>query len=99
VILEAQASGLATLAVDEGGPRSLIEHDLSGLLVAAETAPLARALTELASDPMRRARLARGGLRAVRARTWEAALGRLADGYRRALPERASQDVHEFVAA
>jgi glycosyltransferase involved in cell wall biosynthesis/predicted metal-dependent phosphoesterase TrpH len=99
VILEAQASGLATLAVDEGGPRSLIEHDLSGLLVAAETEPLACALAELAGDPLRRARLARGGLQAVRARTWEAALGRLADGYRRALPATTSQDVHKFVAA
>jgi glycosyltransferase involved in cell wall biosynthesis/predicted metal-dependent phosphoesterase TrpH len=99
VILEAQASGLATLAVDEGGPRSLIEHDISGLLVAAAVRPLARALTELAGDPLRRARLAQGGVRAVRARTWEAALGRLGDGYRRALREQESQDVHEFVAA
>jgi hypothetical protein len=39
----------------------------------------------LAADPGERGRLARGGLAAVRERTWDAALGRLADGWGRAL--------------
>jgi len=40
---------------------------------------------ELAGAPALRQRLARGGLAAVSERTWERALERLGDGYRRAL--------------
>jgi len=40
---------------------------------------------DLAASPLRRSALAAGGLRAVRARTWERTLALLGDGYRRAL--------------
>jgi glycosyltransferase involved in cell wall biosynthesis/predicted metal-dependent phosphoesterase TrpH len=85
VILEAQASGLAVVAVAEGGPRSLIENRVSGLLCAPEAEALAAAVVELAGSPLLRERLARAGLASVRARTWERALDRLAAGYRRVL--------------
>ena len=85
VILEAQASGLPVVAVAAGGPLSLIEDRVSGLLRAPEAGALADALLELAESPLLRERLARAGLAAVRERTWERALERLADGYRRAL--------------
>jgi len=87
VILEAQASGLPVIALATGGPLSLIEHRASGLLCEADAGQLADAVLELAAAPLLRARLAGGGLRAVRARTWERTLQRLADGYRRALLE------------
>jgi glycosyltransferase involved in cell wall biosynthesis/predicted metal-dependent phosphoesterase TrpH len=92
VILEAQASGLPVIAVAEGGPLSLIEDGVSGLLREADAGALAEALLELAASPLRRERLARAALRSVRARTWERALGLLGDGYTRALTdaERAS---------
>jgi hypothetical protein len=65
VILEAQASGLAVLAVD------------------AEA--LAAALAGLAGRPSMRAQLGAAGVEAARGRSWERALGQLADGYVRAL--------------
>jgi hypothetical protein len=46
---------------------------------------LAATVVELAGDPVRRRRLAAGGLAAVAERSWERALGRPADGYHRAL--------------
>ena len=93
VILEAQASGLAVIALARGGPLSLIEHRVSGLLCEPDAALLAGALLELARSPLLREHLALGGLRAVRTRTWESALRRLADGYERALTGRpASRD-------
>jgi glycosyltransferase involved in cell wall biosynthesis/predicted metal-dependent phosphoesterase TrpH len=85
VILEAQASGLPVIAVAAGGPLSLIEERVSGLLREPEAGALADAVLELARSPLLREHLARGGLRSVRARTWERTLELLADGYRSAL--------------
>jgi hypothetical protein len=42
-------------------------------------------VVDLAASPALRVRLARNALSAVKSRTWEAALGRLADGYRATL--------------
>jgi glycosyltransferase involved in cell wall biosynthesis len=81
VILEAQASGVPVVAVAAGGPLSLIEDRVSGLLRDADAQALAAAVLELAASPALRARLARGGLAAVSQRTWERAFERLAAGY------------------
>ncbi len=85
VLLEAQASGLAVVAVGEGGPTSIVSDAITGRLCAADPGALADAVVELAGDPGQRARLARNALHAVAQRTWERSLLRLADGYRRAL--------------
>jgi glycosyltransferase involved in cell wall biosynthesis len=71
--------------VDEGGPCSIVQDGVTGLLRPAREEALAAALAELAGAPLLRERLARAALGAVRERTWERALGRLADGYHRAL--------------
>ncbi len=96
VILEAQASGVPVIALAKGGPVSLIEDRVSGLLCEADANALANALLELAGSPLLRAHLARGALRAVRLRTWERTLARLADGYRHALADQrpAQNDAH-----
>jgi glycosyltransferase involved in cell wall biosynthesis/predicted metal-dependent phosphoesterase TrpH len=85
VILEAQASGLPVVAVGEGGPKSLIEHGETGLLTRANAGALASALLSIVEQPLLASRLRAGALAAVRERTWDAALDRLADGYRRTL--------------
>jgi glycosyltransferase involved in cell wall biosynthesis/predicted metal-dependent phosphoesterase TrpH len=89
VILEAQASGLPVVAVAEGGPLSLVEDGRTGLLRPADPDALAEAVVGLARSPRLRRRLAEAGLAAVRERTWERALERLAAGYRRVLGEDA----------
>jgi glycosyltransferase involved in cell wall biosynthesis/predicted metal-dependent phosphoesterase TrpH len=89
VILEAQASGVPVVAVARGGPLSLIEDRVSGLLCEPDAERLAEAVLELTDSPLLRAQLSRAALRAVRMRTWEHTLGRLADGYQRALELRA----------
>jgi glycosyltransferase involved in cell wall biosynthesis len=85
VVLEAQASGLAVVAVDAGGPSELIADARSGLLCPPRPSALADAVTGLAGSRAARERLARGGLAAVRERTWEASLAALGNGWRRAL--------------
>jgi glycosyltransferase involved in cell wall biosynthesis/predicted metal-dependent phosphoesterase TrpH len=92
VILEAQASGLPVVAVARGGPSSLIEHGVSGLLCEPKAQALAERVLELAASPLLRRRLATAGLAAVCERTWESALRRLAGGYQRALA--ATSDAH-----
>jgi len=89
VILEAQASGLPVVAVAKGGPLTLVDDGVSGLLRDADSEQLADGLLELADSPALRDRLARGGSSAARERTWEGALERLGAGYRRALAGQA----------
>jgi glycosyltransferase involved in cell wall biosynthesis len=81
VVLEAQASGLPVVAIARGGPLSLIEHRVSGLLCEPNAGDVADALVELARSPLLCTRLSAAGLAAARARTWEGALSRLAEGY------------------
>jgi glycosyltransferase involved in cell wall biosynthesis/predicted metal-dependent phosphoesterase TrpH len=93
VILEAHASGLPVVAVAAGGPASLIEHRVSGLLCEPAADALAEGVLELSGSPLLRGRLAAVALTGVRRRTWEGALARLAEGYRRVLdgsPRRAA---------
>jgi glycosyltransferase involved in cell wall biosynthesis/predicted metal-dependent phosphoesterase TrpH len=85
VVLEAQASGVAVLAADAGGPRELIVDGVDGLLRPPRADALAQALLDLAAAPMLRARLGAAARRSVEARTWRRALERLGDGYRGAL--------------
>jgi glycosyltransferase involved in cell wall biosynthesis/predicted metal-dependent phosphoesterase TrpH len=92
VLLEAQASGLPVVAVAEGGPCSIVADGVTGLLVAADATALADAVVTLASDPDARARLAGAARVAVAERTWDRALERLADGYRRALGDRVAEE-------
>jgi glycosyltransferase involved in cell wall biosynthesis/predicted metal-dependent phosphoesterase TrpH len=87
VILEAQASGLPVLAVAAGGPLELVRDGMTGLLRDADPGQLADALLTLAGSAALRERLAVAALGAVRERTWERALQRLATGYRRALEQ------------
>ena len=85
VLLEAQASGLPVVAVAEGGPASLIADGETGLLCPADAAALAGAIHQIVDSPLLAERLRRAALTAVGARTWDAALQRLADGYRQTL--------------
>jgi len=80
-VLEAHASGLPVLAVDAGAPSELIENGRTGCLVAPEPPALAAALRGLARRATLLERLATGGLRATRERTWEASLAQLAGAY------------------
>jgi glycosyltransferase involved in cell wall biosynthesis/predicted metal-dependent phosphoesterase TrpH len=93
VILEAQASGLPVIAVAAGGPLSLIDDGVSGLLREPDSERLAQAVLELAGSPRLRAQLACGGLTAVSRRTWERTLQRLAVGYRQALAAEHSPEL------
>jgi glycosyltransferase involved in cell wall biosynthesis/predicted metal-dependent phosphoesterase TrpH len=98
VLLEAQASGLAVVAVAEGGPCELVEDGVTGLLRAPAADALAAAVIELVRGPAARCRMARAARRAVAERSWERALGCLADGYRRALGEPATAAPERRVA-
>ena len=78
------------LAVAGGGPIELIDSGRTGLLCPASASALADAVAGLAASPRARERLARGGLAAVRERTWEASLAALGAGWMRALATRAA---------
>jgi glycosyltransferase involved in cell wall biosynthesis/predicted metal-dependent phosphoesterase TrpH len=87
VVLEAGASGLPVVAVDEGGPAALIENRHTGILCRPDADHLAGAVLQLASSATLRQRLGEAAMRSARERSWERALEQLAGGYRRALGE------------
>ncbi|MDQ3851134.1 MAG: glycosyltransferase, partial [Actinomycetota bacterium] len=51
VLLEAQASGLAVVAVDEGGPKSIVADGVTGRLCPPDAEALADAVVALAAAP------------------------------------------------
>jgi glycosyltransferase involved in cell wall biosynthesis/predicted metal-dependent phosphoesterase TrpH len=95
VLLEAQASGLPVVAVAEGGPCSIIDDGRTGVLCPPDAAILADAVCSLAARRGRRDRLAKTALQAVKQRTWESSLQRLADGYNRTLMPAAADGTRQ----
>jgi glycosyltransferase involved in cell wall biosynthesis len=85
VIGEAQASGLAVVAVDAGGAAAQIDDRRTGWLSAPDPDALAATIAQLAASRFLRARIAAGGRDAVRARSWGASLDQLAGAYESAL--------------
>jgi glycosyltransferase involved in cell wall biosynthesis len=71
------------VAVDEGGPASIVVDGETGRLCEPDSAMLAAAILQLADSPAWRAKLGRRGREAALARTWEASMLQLADGYDR----------------
>jgi glycosyltransferase involved in cell wall biosynthesis len=68
-LVDAMGRALACIATDAGGPREIIEHGRTGLLVPMrDAAALADAIEELWSDPALRERLGRAAALDVRAR-------------------------------
>ncbi len=69
VLLEAMAWGKPVIASDSGGPREIVERDVTGLLIRPESAEdLAQAILMLVGDPDRRIRMGQSGAVRVRDR-------------------------------
>jgi glycosyltransferase involved in cell wall biosynthesis/predicted metal-dependent phosphoesterase TrpH len=81
VLVEAGASGVPAVAVAEGGPTSIVIDGQTGRLCEPDPEMLAAAVLQMAGAPAWRAKLGRQAAAAARSRTWEAAIGELADGY------------------
>jgi glycosyltransferase involved in cell wall biosynthesis/predicted metal-dependent phosphoesterase TrpH len=98
VVLEAGASGLPVVAVDEGGPAALIENRHTGILCRPDADHLAGAVLQLASSPTLRQRLGEAAVRHAGSRSWERALEQLASGYRHTLAEPAVRQARSRAA-
>ena len=78
--LEAMASGVAVLAMAQGGPSFFIDHGVSGWLAANEQEFLAAGVT-LARDSELRARLGRAARDSALAWSWDSVSDQLYDVY------------------
>ena len=82
-VLEAAAAGLPVVAVDEGGPRDILDNGRLGRLCPANPAALAEAVGALLADPAAASDLGRNAAAAVRQRfRWERGAKALADAVR-----------------
>lgn len=80
---EALASGVPVVAPAAGGPMDLVEHEVNGLLYAADSPRELRfSVGLLAHDARLRARLATGTVPSVRGRTWDRINDELVGHYR-----------------
>ena len=69
--MEAMAHGKAVIAVNRGGPREVVEHEVTGYLVEGDSESFAGAMGRLTSDVARLSAMGRAGLERVKRFTWE----------------------------
>ena len=91
-MLDAQASGLSTLAREDCAAAGLIENGRNGFLVAPEPHALGSAIRGLARRAKLQDRLATGGLVAAGERSPERSIAQLVSGYTRALAQAVQSD-------
>jgi glycosyltransferase involved in cell wall biosynthesis len=89
VVQEAMASELGTIVVDKGGPPSLIEHGVTGLVAWANTPrDLASQVETLIKDPARRREMGRKAREVALQRTWKDINGALLRQYDALIAEK-----------
>jgi glycosyltransferase involved in cell wall biosynthesis len=89
-LLEAMASGLASVAVNAGGVGDFAQHGRNAWLVEpGKVGALRSGLERLMTDGELRERLREGALRTAAERRWDVIYDRLVEDYRRALAARA----------
>lgn len=81
VVLEAQAAGLPAVVTDRGGPKEIIEPQVSGL-VAADYEAFEAQLQALAGDPARRAAYGKAARQRAMQRSWSGVFEGLLQQYR-----------------
>jgi glycosyltransferase involved in cell wall biosynthesis len=69
--MEAMARGKPVIAVNRGGPREVVEHEVTGYLVEPDSDSFAGAMGRLAGNDGRLRAMGRAGLERVRRFTWE----------------------------
>ncbi|HEY8258211.1 MAG TPA: glycosyltransferase family 1 protein [Gemmatimonadales bacterium] len=92
-LLEAMGSGLPPLVAASGGVLEFSAHGENAWLVEPDSAPaIAEGLVRLLQDEALRRRLARGALKAARARDWTTVYDRLIADYRAAISARGLEE-------
>lgn len=96
-VLEAFASGLPVVSTAAGGVRTMVAHDVNGLLAPLDDdAAIAASIERLLAEPGLGSRLAEAGYRETEALAWEAVRERWRAAYRRLVaPARRPVTAHE----
>jgi glycosyltransferase involved in cell wall biosynthesis len=97
VMIEAMASGKPVVAMDRGGPREIVRHEIDGLRVEGTPAAFAATMTRLVEDKELYQRLAANGPGGAARFGWEPFVRALDDEVERELAG-ATQDVERRLA-
>jgi phosphatidylinositol alpha 1,6-mannosyltransferase len=87
-VLEALASGVPAIVTPNGGPRTIVQPDRTGLIAADET--FAPAILSLLRDPARLAAMRSAAREYALTCTWDAVFDRVYAAYESILPPRPS---------
>jgi glycosyltransferase involved in cell wall biosynthesis len=80
VVQEALASGVPAVVMDEGGPRFIVSHRVSGL-VAANDEEFCQSAVTLATNERLRREMGRAGRRQVEFQTWDRVFEEVYEAY------------------
>ncbi len=67
VVMESQSSGLPVIVTDQGGPKEVVEHDISGFVLSADSADIwVEHIYELIANDTRRQQMSRNATQAMK---------------------------------
>jgi glycosyltransferase involved in cell wall biosynthesis len=85
VVQEAQASGLPSVVINQGGVADLVQHGVTGFLCADDPQSFSTAVQHLRDDPTLRDLMAANARRAAESQPWSAIMAQLEGYYAEAL--------------
>jgi glycosyltransferase involved in cell wall biosynthesis len=98
VVLEAFASGVPAVVTDAGGPKFIVNHEVTGF-VAHSAGEFVEHTARLLRDPALRKQMAEAARRQASGESWDAVFDKVYEGYRAGIARKSERDALTRTAA